>query len=337
MTEFSGFVLENSVDRGWRTFEQWLARVLSGMIDGDVLVVARESSEGEPGRDKQPHVQFCAWGDDLLRAEAASNRHLDRRFALTPRQYEGMLALGYNEPLPPAEALANGGSTNFNLDLPRKHAADIARRSVLTLREIYGVLHPAFLSFSGDIHADFDDEDEVADLLPEPPSLVPQNPPGMPPSGTLAKDWSLLEAGPIAMPESPEHLRMLIEEALVPVLGRRPLVDEDGDFVVPVAGALVFVRVVESAPVVAVFSQLVRESANGGAEAVERDVAELNAEIEMVKFFAVDDRIVAGCTLPANPFVGAHLRELLSLVGRVANEFEEPAEVLARLGPAYGA
>ena len=76
MTEFSGFVLENSVDRGWRTFEHWLATVLSGMIDGDVLVVARESGDGEPGRDKQPHVQFCAWGDDLLRAEAASNRHL---------------------------------------------------------------------------------------------------------------------------------------------------------------------------------------------------------------------------------------------------------------------
>ena len=37
MTEFSGFVLENSVDRGWRTFEHWLAKVLSGMIDGDVL------------------------------------------------------------------------------------------------------------------------------------------------------------------------------------------------------------------------------------------------------------------------------------------------------------
>lgn len=335
MTEFSGFVLENSVDRGWRTFEHWLARVLSGMIDGDVLVVARESGDGEPGRDKQPHVQFCAWGDDLLRAEAASNRHLERRFALTEIQYASMLELGYDAPLAPADALANGGSTNFNLDRPRSEAADIARRSVRTLREIYGVLHPAFLSFSGDIHADFEDEDEVVELLPVSPSAVPQNPPGMPPSGTLAKDWSLVEAGPIAMPESPEHLRILIEEALVPVLGRRPLVDDDGDFVVPVDGTLVFVRVVESAPVVAVFSQVIRPVDE--PDGVGREVARLNAEVEMVKFFAVDGRIVAGCTLPANPFVGAHLRELLALIGRVATDFEEPRSMVDGRGPAYGA
>jgi len=304
------------------------------MIDGDVLVVARESGDGEPGRDKQPHVQFCAWGEDLIRAEAASNRHLDRMFALTDVQLDSMLALGYDAPLSPTRALAEGGSTNFNIDLPRTDAADIARRSVRTLREIYGVLHPAFLSFSGDIHAEYDDED-VVELLPAPPARVPQNPPGMPPSGTLAKEWNLIEAGPIAMPDSPEHLRTLIEEALIPMLGRRPLVDEDGDFVIPVAGALVFVRVVESAPVVAIFSQLVRGVDE--PEQTVRDVSELNAEIEMVKFFLVDDRIVAGCTLPANPFVGAHLRELLSLVGRVANDFEEPRSLIGRRGPAYGA
>lgn len=334
MTEFSGFVLENSVDRGWRTFEHWLAKVLSGMIDGDVLVVARESGDGEPVRDKQPHVQFCAWGDNLLRAEAASNRHLDRIFALSEVQQDSMLALGYDAPLAPADALAQGGSTNFNVDAPRVDAASIARRSVRTLREIYGILHPAFLSFSGDIHAEYDDE-EVVDLLPAAPAVVPQNPPGMPPSGTLAREWNLIEAGPIAMPDSPEHLRTLIEEALIPMLGRRPLVDEDGDFVIPVAGALVFVRVVESTPVVAIFSQLmhgVEES-----EQAVRDVSDLNAEIEMVKFFLVDDRIVAGCTLPANPFVGSHLRELLSLVGRVANDFDEPQSLITGHGPAYGA
>jgi len=60
----------------------------------------------------------------------------------------------------------------------------MARRSVQTLREIYGILHPAFLSFSGDIHAEYDDE-EVVELLPAAPTLVPQNPPGMPPSGRI--------------------------------------------------------------------------------------------------------------------------------------------------------
>jgi len=206
---------------------------------------------------------------------------------------------------------------------------------VRTLREVYGLVHPAFLAFSGDIHAEYDDVDEIVALHPVTSApKVPAMPAGMPPSGTLAKDWNLAEAGPIAMPDSPEHLRRLIEEALVPLLGRRPLVDEDGDFVVPVAGTLVFVRVVESAPVVAVFSQLVRSTEEGTGRL--RDVQELNAEIEMVKFFVIDDHIVAGCTMPANPFVGAHLRQALSLVGRVANDFED-VSTRTTLGPAYGA
>lgn len=335
MTEFSGFVLENSIDRGWETFERWLARVLAGMIDGDVLVIARESADGEPGRDRQPHIQFCAWGDGLIRAEAAGNRHLDRVFALTDAQHDELVALGYRAPLSPAMALAQGGSTNFNTDQSRDDAAEVASRSVRTLREIYGLVHPAFLSFSGDIHADYDDVDEIVALHPVTATTrVPVMPAGMPASGTRAKDWNLAEAGPIAMPESPEHLRRLIEEALLPLLGRRPLVDEDGDFVVPVAGALVFVRVVESAPVVAVFSQLVRSTDDDDGRL--RDVHDLNAEVEMVKFFVVDDHIVAGCTMPANPFVGAHLRQALSLVGRVANDFED-ASTRSTLGPAYGA
>ena len=216
-----------------------------------------------------------------------------------------MLELGYHAPLVTGRGAGQGRLHQLQ---PRPAAvrggrASRAARSA-TLREIYGVLHPAFLSFSGDIHAEYDDEDEVVELLPRRRHrVVPQNPPGMPPSGTLAKDWNLIEAGPIAMPESPEHLRMLIEEALVPMLGRRPLVDEDGDFVVPVAGALVFVRVVESAPVVAVFSQLVRGVDDRTAGRARGGRAQRRRS-RWSSSSLVDDRIVAGCTLPANPFVG---------------------------------
>jgi hypothetical protein len=53
----------------------------------------------------------------------------------------------------------------------------------------------------------------------------------------------------------------------------------------------------------------------------------------MVKFFLVDDRIVVGCTLPANPFVGEHLREMLSLVGTVVSDFEHPMTLLVGQDP----
>jgi hypothetical protein len=326
MTDFSGFVMERSVDRGWEQFEAWLADALVTVADGDVLVVAREPGAHDAARGQQPLVQFCAVGDGTLRGEASSNRHLDRQLWLTDQQVAEMTYIGYELPLSPATALATSGSTNFCVDLHRDDAAKLAAISVRALREVFGILHPAFLSFRGATRTPYDGH-ETSTLETTPASAFPLTADGVPVSGTLARQWTLAEAGPIAMPESAAHLRQLIEQSLVPLLGRRPLVDEDGDFVVPCSGALVFVRVVESAPVIAIFSQLV-----GGVADIDnacREVAELNTAIEMIKFFLVDDRIVAGCTLPANPFVGEHLREMLTVVGAVVSDFEHPMALLA--------
>jgi hypothetical protein len=326
MTDFSGFVLERSVDRGWEQFEAWLADVIATMADGDVLVVTRETDAHDAARSQEPFVQFLAVGDGWVRGEASSNRHLDRQYWLTEQQAAEMTYIGYDLPSTPARALATSGSTNFSVDLTRDDAGQLAAMSVRALREVFGVLHPAFLAFRGDAQTPFGGQ-ETPVLGTIPASAFPLNADGTPVSGTLARQWALAEAGPIAMPESASHLRQLIEQALVPMLGRRPLVDEDGDFVVPCSGALVFVRVVESAPVIAIFSQLVRGVVD--IEAAYEEVADLNSSIEMVKFFLVDDRIVAGCTLPANPFVGEHLREILTLVGTVAGDFEHPMTLLA--------
>jgi hypothetical protein len=330
MTDYSGFVLEHSVDRGWHQFEAWLGDVLSKLEDGDVLMVSREAGPGEPDRDQRPHVRFTASGDNAVRAEASSNRQLDRQFHLTKDQGKELLSIGFMAPPSAAEALATSTSASFSIDTDRSAADALAGQSVRALRDAFGILHPAFLAISGDIHYELD---PVADEVPV--SALPLTPDGMPVSGTLARQWSLAEAGPIAMPESPDHLRKLIEQALAPMIGRRPMVDEDGDFIVPWGGSLVFIRVVDSAPVIAVFSQLVDGVINN--EVAVHEVAELNAAIEMVKFFLVGDRIVAGCTLPANPFVGEHLRDLLALVGGVAHDFQQPLELLAGHGPAYGA
>ena len=326
MTDFSGFVLERSVDRAWEQFEAWLADVLATLADGDVLVVSREADAHDSARGQGPFVQFCAVGDGWLRGEASSNRQMDRQHWLTEQQAAEMTYIGYDLPSTPARALATSGSTNFSAHVTSADGAVLAAMSVRALREVFAVLHPAFLAVRGDAPTPLDGR-ATPTLDTMPASAHPLTPEGVPVSGTLAREWALAEAGPIAMPESATHLRQLIEQALVPMLGRRPLVDEDGDFVVPCSGALVFIRVVESAPVIAIFSQLVRGVAD--VEAAYQEVADLNSSVEMVKFFLVDDRIVAGCTLPANPFVGEHLREILVLVGTVAGDFEHPMTLLA--------
>jgi hypothetical protein len=325
MTDFSGFALERSVDRGWEQFEAWLADAIAALGDGDVLAISHEAGSQDAPRGQQPFVQFNTVGEGVIRGEASGNRQLDRQHWLTDQQAAEMTYIGYELPSTPAQALATSGSTNFAVDLSRDDAPQLAAMSVRALREIFGVLHPAFLAIRGSAGLPLAPETPVPDTIPA--SAFPLNADGMPVSGTLARHWTLAESGPIAMPESAAHLRQLIEQALVPMLNRRPLVDEDGDFVVPCSGSLVFVRAVESAPVIAVFSQLVRGVAD--IDAAYREVAELNAAVEMVKFFLVDDRIVAGCTLPANPFVGEHLRAMLQLVGNVASDFEHPMTMLA--------
>jgi hypothetical protein len=333
MTDFSGFVLEHTVDRGWEQFERWLRGVLARAHDGDVIVVARESSAADLTHAHQPQVQFSVLGDGVVRGEASSNRYLERQFRLTDDQADHLVEIGFELPASPADALATSGSTNFAVEGDRRYIPMLAALSVRALREVFGILHPAFLAISGDVRQAYDAD--ALDLPPMPPSVYPMTPDGTPASGTLARDWALAAAGPIAMPESTAHLRQLCEQSLIPLLGRRPLVDEDGDFVVPWDGSLVVVRVVDSAPVIAVFSQLVHGVED--AELAIHEVAELNAAVEMVKFFLVDDRIVAGCTLPANPFVGEHLRELLMLVGNVARDFQQPFALLHGEDPAYGA
>src|SRR5580765_4409251 len=98
MTDFSGFVLEHSVDRGWHQFEAWLTDVLGKVEDGDVLVLSRESGPGESDRDHQPQVRFSAFAETRVRAEAPGNRQLDRQFTLSDEQQAHLNAIGFGSP-----------------------------------------------------------------------------------------------------------------------------------------------------------------------------------------------------------------------------------------------
>lgn len=334
MTGFSGFVLEQSIDRGWHQFEEWLGAALALAEDGDSLVLETEPRQTE-GSDPGPRLVFSAGADDLLRVEMVGNRQLDRSQWLTDDQSALLVEIGFEAPMSPTDALARGGSTAHHVDASAADGPRLAAMGVRALREVHGVLHPAFLSIGGDVRRPYDGDSYAPLDGAAPSSLHSLDADGMPASGTLAKDWELAAAGPIAIPDDQAHLRHLVDQALIPLLGHRALVDEDGDFVIPWAGSLVFVRVIDQTPAVAIFSQLAAHILH--PEVALHEVAELNGAVDLVKFFLVDDRIVAGCTLPASPFVGAHLREALMVVGAVVRDFQQPLTLMAGEGPAFPA
>lgn len=173
----------------------------------------------------------------------------------------------------------DGGTSNFALDVEhgRSDPTDVASIAVHALRDVFGVLHPVFLD--SDQLVDDEDDDEG-----EPIAVAPQ---------------------------SREHLRTLVDDALVPLLGCRPAHDDDGD--IPVVGdeAVYFVRVQQAVPIVEIFTTVVDAVTNREAATFEVNI--LNRDSSFLRYVVRGDAVVANLCLPAVPFAPQHLRDTLQL------------------------
>src|SRR5262245_28468484 len=94
VAEYDDFDLDRTTRRAWGRFQSSLADHVVAMEDDDVLVVDAETWLGDDASGAAPYVQFCAWGDDLVRAEVSSNEYLDPAVALDRAGVEALVALG---------------------------------------------------------------------------------------------------------------------------------------------------------------------------------------------------------------------------------------------------
>src|SRR5262245_23515734 len=133
--------------RAWSRFQSSLADHVVAMEDDEVLVVDAETWLVEDATGAAPYVQFCAWGDDLVRAEVSSNEYLDPDVALDAAGAEALAALGWLEPTHGASEEPDEGSANFYLDAGRREGDRLAAMAVAALRDVFGVPHPAFLDW----------------------------------------------------------------------------------------------------------------------------------------------------------------------------------------------
>ena len=307
MSEFAGFDLDRTTARAWSKFQARLADHIAEMGAEDTLVV--DAEVGERAEDgAAPYVQFAGFGEGaMVRGEVSSNEYLAVRHLLTSEQRSQMEALGWAPPTASAGEPTGSGSANYYADVPVGEADRLAVMSVKALRDVLGVPHPAFLS---------------ADPL-GPESETP-------PLGVAPTDSAVgSEDDAVAtVPESEEHLRTLVDEALRPLFGSEPEKDDDGDIPVPYGSALVFVRVERDAPIVQVFSVVVEGVTDRDRAQFEVNV--LNRDLRFMKFILVDDRVLAQVHLPAWPFVPEHLRSMLSGMSQRIDELDE--DLVARVG-----
>jgi hypothetical protein len=283
--------LNNEYDEAWTAFRQELADRLSGMTEGETLLVQLlAGGEGE-WHGEAPYVHVTTSSGDVLHAEVSSNHSLDERFELTDEEAAQVVALGWTHP--DDDEL---DSIDFEADVPQGMADLLAVSTVRVLREVFGCLHPAFLEAGG---------------LEPAPAVVPV------PAEEPEQD--------VVMPHGAAHLQELVDAALEAMFDSPAKHDEDGDLPITCGSSMVYVRVRQDEPTVEVFAHLVVDVQDLARAA--QEVARLNRRSPHDQFLVRAGRIEMRTAVLAVPFCAEQLRMVVqrfcSLVDQVALDLVE--------------
>ena len=296
------FEVDRATAGAWREFQARLADRLAAMEEDDVAIVAAMVGE-EPEGGAAPYVQFCAFGDRMLRGEVASNHVLDERWELGEESVRALAELGYAAPTYAPDEEPDHGSLNHHVDVEQGEADRLAVMATRALRDVFGVPHPALLT--GDVADEASAppvEGAASDRADEPLAAFPHG--------------------------GHEELAAMVDRALTPYFGHEPRHDSDGDIPVVAGLTLFFVRVPEEQPIVEMFGCVVTDVTD--REAARREVAILNRDVRFAKFRLSGDNIVVDLQLPAWPFVPEHLRGMVAMLTDMISGIED--DLVERVG-----
>ena len=291
MADIDDFDIDLSTARAWADFQVRLAEVISMMDDSADLTIGIEAVT-----ERAPYVRFHSPDRDRVRAEAAGNASLGETFQLTPPQLTAMEDLGWQ---PPGADAAPGGepSADFWAERNQDDSAELSTLAVAALRDVYGVQHPVFLA-----------PDHLAEVLKSAP---------------VTTDGEVLDAGDITavLPTGRAHLNHLVDAELSAIFGHAPLRDDEGDVAIRVGSAMLFLRTAGDAREVLLFAPLVHD-VEGRSRAAEV-LNDLNVEARWVKFQLVRDRVFVTTSVPARPFVPAHLNQAVRIMSEIADSVDD--------------
>lgn len=300
------------VEGAWRELRRRLADHVAGLEPLETLVVSAQVAATEDGPGPYVMVSCRSGRAGGWRLEAVSNGYLDTAHRLDQEAEEALRALGWASPTHlPGEEDADG-SANWHLDLPAHDLERGAWLLVRTLREVYAVVHPAFLDSSAL------DLDGLRARRPLPPRLGEGR--------DLAQQRAAVDALPVVRPEDAEHLARLVRET-VEALGEEVDDDEDGDLLWTCGEAsLAYVHVDEERPAIHLFSVLVVDATlpAGGPAALDL----VSGRLPWMAVRLTGDRLVVHHELCAMPFVPQHL---VAWLARLAVEIDDVAAEAAVL------
>jgi hypothetical protein len=279
------------VSKDWKVFAKKLSRVLSEMVEDQMLVISEKHS--------RRFVQFAAQGGFGLRAEICSNAYLPRSERLTGIQIALLVKAGWAAPTgKPSESTPENdpdGSPNFFIEFPAPlKTARIATQAVTALSEIVRVPHPGFLQYEA---FDTDGNTLVFSKLGIK-HLEKEEQTG---SGNIAK-------------------RLL--SALREVTNLEDLdYDKDGDIALRYGSIAMYVSVIGNPPLIRFYSPLVQDVRE--THKLHARLNELNSGIGFMHFFVRDKIIYAISEITASPLQYAVLAKTMKIFSTIADGVDE--------------
>lgn len=276
--------LFEGVESAWSEFRRELADRIAQHDELDHILLEVDVPERHDA-PCGPYIQVN-WteGDDTLLAEVSSNRIVDPKFRIRKAERQLLREAGWQRP--------DDEQANYWFLFDAAYADQVASMLVEALREVFGVIHPAFLvdRFAEDCEAMAASEETTDDVV-EPTAVLPD----------------------VVSPTNHEHLVEIVDTALGSDWGRAmPVHDDDGDIPYLGGSAVVFVRVLEETPAIRIFSELVVNATDLEAAAFEVNV--LNRDHSGVKFVLIGDLVRMSIDLPALPLVPYHLRSMVTMM-----------------------
>lgn len=307
---------DDAVETAWREFRRRLADRLADLA-GPLVV---EVSAAVAGDDVvAPYCQV--WADDgWLRVEAVSNAYLDEPYLLDPAGEDALEELGFSWPGEPTcepDTDPGDGPANFWTDVEQREADRAAVLVVRALREVYAVVHPAYLDADGLEPTAEPEQDGDLSQQEGARDLSARDLPARDPSHRVLR------------PTTPAEVRAAVDLAVAGLYDPTPEWDEDGDLPLTTEKVVVWVTVATAAPRILVHGTLVDDVTDERRALVEVNL--LNQREFGLTFALREGRITVVRELGLDVVVPAVLQGELQRILGDADQWA--SDLAARLGP----
>ncbi|TDC64153.1 hypothetical protein E1258_08870 [Micromonospora sp. KC207] len=301
--------LRAKVTEAWREFARALAERLRELPAGSHVELTLDPTASGTG-DAVYSISVDLGDDGRLSARAVGNATLPQGYRLDRAAVADMVALGWSPP-----GVVEGSGEHFGLTGDTAEATRLAALLSRTLRDVYGVPHPAFLVYL--VH------DAEGEPVPVDPLGTARSEFGPDQDVEADLDEALAAAAQGASTDVlvlAEQVRTVVS-AMLKSESDKLQVDSDGDLNIRAGSAMVFVRVRDNPPLVDVFSPVLTE-----VEPTERlyvKLSELTNRMPIGRLYCADDTVWASIPVFGRDFQATHLMLAVQVMTGLADELDD--------------